>query len=292
MVVFLWWCPARGSSPLARGPRHFSRLSGAIDGLIPARAGTTLRRLVHSGRGWAHPRSRGDHLPTTQQTRQLVGSSPLARGPPRPSRCIAVRSGLIPARAGTTSCAKAPPALARAHPRSRGDHRACSHASRARLGSSPLARGPPRNIHTNDYGVGLIPARAGTTVKDGEVERAGEAHPRSRGDHSDSAGELHGVRGSSPLARGPRPRCERPPCHRGLIPARAGTTSSARRAHDIKRAHPRSRGDHGVDAWYAPGETGSSPLARGPHRGPQAHVHEAGLIPARAGTTHHRARGP
>ena len=163
MVVFLWWCPARGSSPLARGPRHFSRLSGAIDGLIPARAGTTLRRLVHSGRGWAHPRSRGDHLPTTQQTRQLVGSSPLARGPPRPSRCIAVRSGLIPARAGTTSCAKAPPALARAHPRSRGDHRACSHASRARLGSSPLARGPPRNIHTNDYGVGLIPARAGTT---------------------------------------------------------------------------------------------------------------------------------
>ena len=131
----------------------------------------------------------------------------------------------------------------------------------------------------------LIPARAGTTPLIKTVTDIIGAHPRSRGDHSDSAGELHGVRGSSPLARGPRPRCERPPCHRGLIPARAGTTSSARRAHDIKRAHPRSRGDHGVDAWYAPGETGSSPLARGPPATPPPRCTVAGLIPARAGTT-------
>ena len=73
-------------------------------------------------------------------------------------------------------------------------------------------------------GRGLIPARAGNTWRFAARGCRPGAHPRSRGEHSDSAGELHGVRGSSPLARGTRDFIK---IHRdvaGLIPARAGNT--------------------------------------------------------------------
>ena len=70
-------------------------------------------------------------------------------------------------------------------------------------GSSPLARGPLRLLHVNQYFVGLIPARAGTTVLKALSAQAYRAHPRSRGDHRDYQGNYHIDWGSSPLARGP-----------------------------------------------------------------------------------------
>ena len=74
-----------GSSPLARGPprtRHGGRYP---PGLIPARAGTTCRRIPWWLLAWAHPRSRGDHPIFSPPLNGCQGSSPLARGPPRVS---------------------------------------------------------------------------------------------------------------------------------------------------------------------------------------------------------------
>ena len=56
---------------------------------------------------------------------------------------------------------------ARAHPRSRGDHGFDGAAEAAGAGSSPLARGPLDCDAFHAAAVGLIPARAGTTEKDG-----------------------------------------------------------------------------------------------------------------------------
>ena len=91
-------------------------------GLIPARAGTTPKYELHPRRTGAHPRSRGDHFPASRLVGLLAGSSPLARGPPQAIMVLILVPGLIPARAGTTTCILIWTSLTRAHPRSRGDH--------------------------------------------------------------------------------------------------------------------------------------------------------------------------
>ena len=111
-----------GSSPLARGTQ-FSRSQGTgSQGLIPARAGTTIPSPKASVETGAHPRSRGDHYILWLPNLRLVGSSPLARGPHTGGSENTGQVGLIPARAGTTPTRSLRCRAARAHPRSRGDH--------------------------------------------------------------------------------------------------------------------------------------------------------------------------
>ena len=132
----------------------------------------------------------------------------------------------------------------RAHPRSRGDHSTNGQAIPGVEGSSPLARGPPR-----DWGGGC----------------GCGAHPRSRGDHKASQSKIFFLAGSSPLARGPRRPPRLVPDEAGLIPARAGTTRVLGGSFGATGAHPRSRGDHAGRREYEELREGSSPLARGPH---------------------------
>ena len=254
----------RGSSPLARGPLCGRRASEWLFGLIPARAGTTIsmRRLHESRR--AHPRSRGDHAPTTRDSLPLRGSSPLARGPPCPSEQLYAYPGLIPARAGTTTVSHASTMCPGAHPRSRGDHQGGAYVDMANEGSSPLARGPPEAVATAKANDGLIPARAGTTVSLDGKHFTDRAHPRSRGDHARMEMVTGDHSGSSPLARGPPAPVTGSYRRGGLIPARAGTTLCEGNLKPNVRAHPRSRGDHCLANWDALVSAGSSPLARGP----------------------------
>ena len=173
-----------------------------------------------------------------------MGSSPLARGPPAQFHGATARYGLIPARAGTTISASFSRRSARAHPRSRGDHRHSIPIERAFAGSSPLARGPLVTPVWNGIKAGLIPARAGTTADYRRGNRRSRAHPRSRGDHVENVIAPVFTWGSSPLARGPRLDKLANQGEDGLIPARAGTTGGSIGNMCGARAHPRSRGDH------------------------------------------------
>ena len=112
-----------GSSPLARGPRADRALAQSADGLIPARAGTTWGARALRPAPGAHPRSRGDHRKLKPHGTYAAGSSPLARGPHNNVVAPLIKTGLIPARAGTTRTLARPVKTERAHPRSRGDHR-------------------------------------------------------------------------------------------------------------------------------------------------------------------------
>ena len=95
---------------------------------------------------------------------------------------------------------------------------------------------------------------------------------------------LEGI-GSSPLARGLRGRRARRRPHLGIIPARAGFTTSSVGFLGGKTDHPRSRGVYGEYRPQAGISAGSSPLARGLHEG-GAQVGLGGwIIPARAGFT-------
>ena len=153
------------------------------------------------------------------------------------------------------------------------------------VGSSPLARGPLSRVETRVPVIGLIPARAGTTIECQGLDISPRAHPRSRGDHPRRPLKDFANAGSSPLARGPLHGFLIDFNNHGLIPARAGTTFSPSLPLESARAHPRSRGDHFF--LFAPiiGELGSSPLARGPPDAAAAARSVQRLIPARAGTT-------
>ena len=154
---------AWGSSPLARGAHAGAGFIEHASGLIPARAGSTPARVSRRPRRRAHPRSRGEHLRWLRLLKSWPGSSPLARGA---LGCLSTRepfSGLIPARAGSTTRPTRTGWVFRAHPRSRGEHRPRRSQRPQIQGSSPLARGAPTSPVTTSTDSGLIPARAGST---------------------------------------------------------------------------------------------------------------------------------
>ena len=193
---------ASGSSPLARGlpAGPPDRLRGG--GIIPARAGFTRCGSSAFGSPWDHPRSRGVYSELSPNSRGTEGSSPLARGLHPPGHDHPGRPGIIPARAGFTTCE---PRLSRArrdhprsrgvyvrrrlrgeaavrdHPRSRGVYPRRPGKHRLRHGSSPLARGLPLRHRPGAGLAGIIPARAGFTARARVHGRGRRDHPRSRG---------------------------------------------------------------------------------------------------------------
>ena len=173
------------------------------------------------------------------------------------------------------------------HPRSRGEHLCSWLPDPPFPGSSPLARGtrirhPLKGLHGR-----FIPARAGNTPDRASATPRPPVHPRSRGEHFDSARVSGTLVGSSPLARGTR-NATRPstPLHR-FIPARAGNTPASIAWRRITAVHPRSRGEHLASRDPVHRQSGSSPLARGTPRSRHARAPRHRFIPARAGNTPH-----
>ena len=172
-----------------------------------------------------------------------------------------------------------------AHPRSRGENATARRSRRRHPGSSPLTRGKPRHIPAVTATHRLIPAHAGKTTATRPPPWPSPAHPRSRGENSDSQKLKNRPYGSSPLTRGKHARRRGGPSIRRLIPAHAGKTALAAAFIRATAAHPRSRGenDGGVDEGFA--QLGSSPLTRGKPSATAAFRSARRLIPAHAGKT-------
>ena len=213
-----------GSSPLARGTRPHPAREGRDARFIPARAGNT-RAAAPGARGSpVHPRSRGEHTASPAAGSGIPGSSPLARGTPRPGPAPASARRFIPARAGNTCPVNAPPCTTAVHPRSRGEHRHRIPDLTLGDGSSPLARGTPPRRPPRPAAQRFIPARAGNTSSAPRRACRCPVHPRSRGEHLTHAVGCLAISGSSPLARGTRRRPGRGRMGGRFIPARAGNT--------------------------------------------------------------------
>ena len=131
----------RGSSPLTRGKRHWSRRWRDRYRLIPAHAGKTRPTPTVTRRCRAHPRSRGENQSCQTLGRSLLGSSPLTRGKRQACLYCPATSRLIPAHAGKTFCRGVLAGALSAHPRSRGENPYVVLESSLRHGSSPLTRG-------------------------------------------------------------------------------------------------------------------------------------------------------
>ena len=272
-----------GSSPLARGLRRQGQGQRELLRIIPARAGFTAKQRARDAYKRDHPRSRGVYRRAPRPSRSLSdhprsrgvyagligqdagtsGSSPLARGllgaasdKGKTGRIIPARAGftrqrswqarsigIIPARAGFTP-SNAPATRTRAdHPRSRGVYLFL-------VVVHPLAER-------------IIPARAGFTSRRESGNRTRRDHPRSRGVYLNwTAAGLKG-KGSSPLARGLHAQGHFIGITAGIIPARAGFTSSMDGTIWSVPDHPRSRGVYRILSPHFVGARGSSPLARG-----------------------------
>ena len=172
---------------------------------------------------------------------------------------------IIPARAGFTRIRTAVIDTIRDHPRSRGVYIKKMGAAHPTEGSSPLARG----LHDQHKKVAIkariIPARAGFTSCFEMWHYLNTDHPRSRGVYP-------------PVQRD---ACDWP----GIIPARAGFTGYSPCHYAMCRDHPRSRGVYSEQEHRRAAVLGSSPLARGLQLMCLRTVHQAGIIPARAGFT-------
>ena len=239
-----------GSSPLARGLQAAHTVVGWANRDHPRSRG------VYVGLGddrrhrrMDHPRSRGVYSGSSGVKLSSWGSSPLARGlragpgrhavavPDHPrsrgvyghgAAWLEPAAGIIPARAGFTADCRSTSCRPPDHPRSRGVYPPSLTAWTDPKGSSPLARGLPRVRVAAALGGRIIPARAGFTSHPGKHVRRYSDHPRSRGVYTvENAGEF-ATSGSSPLARGLLADRGYRRLDSGIIPARAGFTSSTR----------------------------------------------------------------
>ena len=271
--VYGWRLHARrlrgGSSPLARGLHTGICLRENLIRIIPARAGFTWPLRV-ARRGWRdHPRSRGVYGASSDHPLSVPGSSPLARGLHRQPRRQRQGPGIIPARAGFTRQRGGYYPAPEDHPRSRGVYASTSAppstttSPACHWGSSPLARGLRRRVGLPHRRPRIIPARAGFTGSNDVAGHMGRDHPRSRGVYTRLLHHPAVLLGSSPLARGLLEAAAGVQVGVGIIPARAGFTTSRRPTIGPSWDHPRSRGVyfHGLDFEII--NDGSSPLARG-----------------------------
>ena len=254
-----------GSSPHTRGapPRRCTLQRRRR--IIPAYAGSTRGLHQERPRGADHPRIRGEHSSTRIAPMWQAGSSPHTRGAHLHAVAQAVRSGIIPAYAGSTYAILSCAFFEKDHPRIRGEHAEWIFSYLANVGSSPHTRGAPAIHVAHAYKNRIIPAYAGSTKLGGR-----RAHP------------LHG---SSPHTRG-APTSKNSSVSLGrIIPAYAGSTTSRSRSTPTSTDHPRIRGEH-LSVGDAGGlRQGSSPHTRGAQPRPHRRHTETRIIPAYAGST-------
>ena len=255
----------RGSSPLTRGALLAASVSACPLGIIPAYAGSTrsARRSFRSNRD--HPRLRGEHLEPLAVAYSQAGSSPLTRGAPAVELQVQLPRGIIPAYAGSTCSYPTRCMSLQDHPRLRGEHPNSRSLSRSRLGSSPLTRGAPQRIDSEDYISGIIPAYAGSTPASWSRAAGAPDHPRLRGEHRNGHGRGCWYAGSSPLTRGAPSLPSTKRTTTRIIPAYAGSTTVQLALPPPSWDHPRLRGEHPCRTAECIVGQGSSPLTRGAH---------------------------
>ena len=274
-----------GSSPHARGALTKCSPVFPLVGIIPACAGSTTRWDFRPHRPGDHPRMRGEHDTVPGWHYRGSGSSPHARGAPITSTATAATVGIIPACAGSTRRQPNAGTPDGDHPRMRGEHLGYMIEALDAKGSSPHARGAQCLGAPRAEARRIIPACAGSTARmPNRCCRLGD-HPRMRGEHATGRSAANLTTGSSPHARGAQGATLAEIKRAGIIPACAGSTTSASTTGSTGWDHPRMRGEHLPPITHQSHLAGSSPHARGAHSRNFEILPASGIIPACAGST-------
>ena len=167
-----------------------------------------------------------------------------------------------------------------------GEHFIISARGLGKTGSSPHVRGALSQLQCPCRWLGIIPACAGSTCCFRRRLGCTGDHPRMCGEHQTGVANTARYLGSSPHVRGARQMIKRCFCSHGIIPACAGSTSMHHAFINGRRDHPRMCGEHSVHEIGYWSLRGSSPHVRGAPTGCHGWVHQHGIIPACAGSTH------
>ena len=208
----------------------------------------------------------GEHGTPFSSSLSLMGSSPHVRGARRDMDPVQPAAGIIPACAGSTTGSPGRAHSRRDHPRMCGEHTKELAIGECTVGSSPHVRGARLTLSTQPPATGIIPACAGSTPLLARIRPIQQ--------------------GSSPHVRGAHVAVRRVDVSEGIIPACAGSTPYVRRAAGWRWDHPRMCGEHLVRPAPHALNSGSSPHVRGALFAGQFAVHDCGIIPACAGSTH------
>ena len=130
-----------------------------------------------------HPRGCGEHPLDLPDDSETLGSSPRMRGALSSSTLCAMYWRIIPADAGSTrrSHGSGPPRWD--HPRGCGEHGNWWRVYGLGMGSSPRMRGALSDSCSLCYGMGIIPADAGSTILYKPINVFNGDHPSGCGEH-------------------------------------------------------------------------------------------------------------
>ena len=207
-----------------RGQRNRLASQRVCGRIIPARAGPTIAVVARGYPTADHPRSCGANFVHVHMDSLQHGSSPLVRGQLGFAIISPIRIRIIPARAGPTLYLEIQGCFLTDHPRSCGANVSVSVCHCYSPGSSPLVRGQPMGFGQWQYGLRIIPARAGPTICRRSASTCNADHPRSCGANMTWTQIDDGLNGSSPLVRGQPPEYAKITRLYRIIPARAGPT--------------------------------------------------------------------
>ncbi len=255
---------SRGSSPRVRGAPCGLPGCAPVVGLIPARAGSALSSRSRVRCAGAHPRACGERAGPPERRSGPAGSSPRVRGALVPGAHDHSLTGLIPARAGSTTTTRSTTSAHGAHPRACGERWIAALAAVLTQGSSPRVRGALHEPFPDPLRFGLIPARAGSAQWGSSSTPRIGAHPRACGERAGVLQRVAHPQGSSPRVWGAPVRAGADADRVRLIPARAGSAA--------------------ISAVRASARPGSSPRVRGARPDRRLRRRRTGLIPARAGS--------
>ena len=155
-----------GSSPRMRGALMSMIFFAVGAGIIPADAGSTWMDKDLCGGDGDHPRGCGEHFEMQSPLKKREGSSPRMRGAHSRPVDYADRSGIIPADAGSTAQPTMKMEATEDHPRGCGEHAFIDEVFAPHMGSSPRMRGALILTRLMSIRLGIIPADAGSTLKD------------------------------------------------------------------------------------------------------------------------------
>ena len=173
----------------------------------------------------------------------------------------------------------------RDHPRMRGEDRDDRTRVRLEGGSPPHARGRPKSSSACWTWTGITPACAGKTSSIAFLSSVNRDHPRMRGEDSVFAWRASWLMGSPPHARGRPGAVSSFFLEFGITPACAGKTARWSTARQMRRDHPRMRGEDATSALSRARSAGSPPHARGRRVREMSRSETVRITPACAGKT-------
>ena len=193
-------------------------------GIIPACAGSTKLTFSKPCAIRDHPRMCGEHSSNANKIDAPQGSSPHVRGARIHAITINPKAGIIPACAGSTSASTRWWCPGWDHPRMCGEHPDSVVLTVEAEGSSPHVRGARAVREGKGTTVGIIPACAGSTQLNIQLDVWQRDHPRMCGEHLPDTLTTSKPEGSSPHVRGAPFHCSLIHGWTGIIPACAGST--------------------------------------------------------------------